>query len=308
MSQEAPLIAAIEAGGTKIVCGIARDPHQFLDVTRIPTTTPEETLESVSHWISRMKVAHGPLAAIGIGSFGPVDLDPGSEAYGSITTTPKPGWQNTELVSFFKNRFKVPVGFDTDVNAAVLGEYFWGAGQGMDPLVYITVGTGVGGGVLVHGRLLHGLMHPEIGHLVVPPPHNSLAVQREGFCPFHKHCVEGYVSGPALAHRWGVKADSLPPEHPAWEEMADTMAWALMNLTLTLCPRRIILGGGVMSQPHLIPLIRGKLRQHMNGYLAVPELGKGIEEFIVPPGLGARSGLIGSLALGKMALDARHSD
>lgn len=299
-----PLIAAIEAGGTKFVCGIGRGPHEILDTHRIETTTPEETLEGVSRWLSKAKAEHGHFEAIGVGSFGPVDLDPKSETYGYITTTPKPGWQHTDVINRLKNRFRVPVGFDTDVNAAVLGEYLWGAGQGIDPLVYITVGTGVGGGVLVNGGLLHGALHPEIGHLAVPPPVNSLAIQRECQCPFHKSCVEGYVCGPAIARRWGVRADMLPLEHPAWEEIADVMAHALMNLTLTLSPRRIILGGGVLEQPQLIPLIRGRLMHHLNGYLLIPQTGRDIDSYIVSPGLGARSGLLGSLALGRMALDA----
>ena len=302
-----PLIVAIEGGGTKFVCGIGTGPHDILETTRIDTTTPTETLENVSHWISKMKVAHGPIAAIGIGTFGPVDLNADSETYGFITSTPKPHWQQTDVVSFFKHRFKVPIGFDTDVNAAVLAEYLWGAGQGKDPLIYITVGTGVGGGVLVNGQLLHGLLHAEIGHLIVPEPVNSQAIQREGQCPFHKSCVEGYVCGPSIAKRWGVKADALPPNHPAWEEVADVMGYALMNLTLSLSPKRIILGGGVMQQPHLIPLIQGKLMQHMNGYLMVPELSHDIDKFVVTPGLGTRSGLLGSLALGRMALDAHSS-
>ena len=192
------------------------------------------------------------------------------------------------------------------VNAAVLAEFLWGAGQDTDPLVYITVGTGVGGGVLVNGQLLHGLLHPEIGHLLVPPPQNSGAIQKACHCPFHKSCVEGYVSGTALATRWGVKADALPPDHPAWEEVADVMAHALMNLTLSLCPKRIILGGGVMSQEHILPLIRGQLKRLNNGYLRVSELSRNIDDFIVAPGLGARSGLLGALALGKYELD-RHA-
>lgn len=306
MSALQPLIAAIEAGGTKIVCGIGRGPHEVLATQRIDTTTPDETLESVSRWFSKAKAEHGAFEAMGIGSFGPVDLNPQSETYGYITSTPKPGWQHTDLVTRLKNRFKVPVGFDTDVNAAVLAEYLWGAGQGIDPLIYITVGTGVGGGVLVNGQLLHGALHPEIGHLVVPPPANSLAVHRECQCPFHKSCVEGYVCGPAIAKRWGVRADTLPLDHPAWEEIADVMAHALMNLTLILSPKRIILGGGVMEQPQLIPLIRGRLISHLNNYLLIPQVGRDIDSFIVPPGLGARSGLLGAMALGRMALDQKQ--
>lgn len=297
-----PLIAAIEGGGTKFVCGLGRSPDEMLATHRVETTTPDETLDLVCDWLSQMKHQHGPFEAIGVGTFGPVDLDPQSETYGYITSTPKPGWQQTDVITPLKDRFKVPVGFDTDVNAAALAEFLWGAGQGMDPLIYITVGTGVGGGVWVNGQLLHGALHPEIGHLAVPPPLNSLAVNPDCQCPFHKSCVEGYVCGPAIAKRWGVRAEMLPVDHPAWEEIADVMAHALMNLTLTLSPKRIILGGGVMAQPQLIPRIRGKLISHLNGYLLIPQLQREIEQYIVPPGLGSHSGLLGSLALGRMAL------
>jgi fructokinase len=303
MSDQAPVIAAIEMGGTKIVCGIGTGPHDLRAMHRVETTTPAETLEGVSRWLAQMKLEHGPFAAIGIGSFGPLDLNPKSETYGFITTTPKPGWQHTDVVTFFKQRFNVPVGFDTDVNAAVLAEHLWGAGQGMDPLIYITVGTGVGGGVLVNGQLLHGALHPEIGHLMVPPPVNSPALQPACQCPFHQSCVEGYVSGPAIARRWGQRADTLASDHPAWTEIADIMGHALMNLCLTLSPRRIILGGGVMDQPQLIPLIRSRLIHHLNGYLLVPELGRDFDQFIVQPGLGNRSGVLGALALGRLTLD-----
>lgn len=305
MSDELPLIAAIEAGGTKFVCGIGTGPHDMRDVVRIPTTTPQDTLGAVTRYLSTAKSKHGPFSAIGVGSFGPIDLDPKSETFGYITSTPKPGWQFTKIVPMLSERYNVPVAWDTDVNAAAMAEFLWGAGQETDPLIYITVGTGVGGGVLINGQLLHGLLHPEIGHLLVPPPRNSTAIQQACHCPFHKSCVEGYVSGSALATRWGVKADALPPDHPAWEEVADVMAHALMNLTLSLCPKRIILGGGVMSQEHILPLIRGQLKKLNNNYLRVPELGRNLDEFIVPPGLGARSGLLGAMALGKYEL-IRH--
>lgn len=297
-----PLIAAIEAGGTKFVCAVGTGPNDLRDIVRIPTTTPEETLGEVCRYLATAKSKHGPFESIGVGSFGPVDLDPESETYGYITTTPKPGWQFVDVVPMLKTRYHVPVAFDTDVNAAVLGEYLWGAGKDMDPIVYITVGTGVGGGVLVHGQLLHGILHPEIGHLMVPPPTNSQAVQAICHCPFHKSCVEGYVSGTALAVRWGVRADALPDDHPAWEETADVMAHALANITLTLCPRRIILGGGVMEQPHILPLIRGKFAKVMNGYLRVPQMTRELDDFIVSPGLKGRSGILGALALGGYAL------
>ena len=226
MSEELPLIAAIEAGGTKFVCAIGTGPHDVRDVVRIPTTTPEETLASVTRYLSSAKSKHGPFSAIGIGSFGPIDLDKTSETYGYITSTPKPGWQFTNIVPKLQDRYHVPIAWDTDVNAAVLAEFLWGAGQNTDPLIYITVGTGVGGGVLINGQLLHGLLHPEIGHLLVPPPHNSTAIQQACHCPFHKSCVEGYVSGTALASRWGVKADALPPFDP--EELPPPKANASM--------------------------------------------------------------------------------
>lgn len=306
MSQDTkPLIAAIEAGGTKFVCAIGTGPDDLRDITRIATTTPDETLAEVCRWLSVAKSKHGAFQAIGVGSFGPVDVNPDSETYGYITTTPKPGWQYVDIVNMLKSRYHVPVAFDTDVNAAVLGEYLWGAGQGIDPLVYITVGTGVGGGVLIHGQLLHGLLHPEIGHVMVPPPTNSQAIQAICHCPFHKSCVEGYISGAALAVRWGVRADTLPDDHPAWEEVADTMAHLLANITLTLCPKRIILGGGVMEQPNILPLVRGKFAQVLNGYLRVPEITRELDHYICAPGLQGRSGILGALALGGYALQGR---
>ena len=307
MTRHAPLFAAIEAGGTKFVCGLGRGPDEVVATTRLPTTTPAETLAACAEWFETQRTEHGEFVALGIGSFGPLDLHPASPSYGRITTTPKPGWQQADLVGFFRDRLQVPVALDTDVNAAVLGEHLWGAGQGLDPLVYITVGTGVGVGVFIHGQLLHGLLHPEAGHLLVPPPVASQAPNPAGQCPFHDHCLEGYISGPALAKRWGAPADTLPPEHPAWPETARLMGQALMNLTLSLCPRRIILGGGVMSQPHLLPLIRSELQQQLHGYLAVPELGPNLEQFIVAPGLGTRSGLLGSLALAQRSLEDGRS-
>jgi fructokinase len=303
MSQDAPLLAAIEAGGTKFVCGIGRGPDEILASTRLPTTTPAETLAACAAWFETQRTEHGDFAALGIGSFGPLDLNPASASFGRITTTPKPGWQQTDLAGYFRNRLQVPVALDTDVNAAALGEHLWGAGQNLDPLVYITVGTGVGVGILIHGRLLHGLLHPEAGHLLVPPLADSLAPHPEGQCPFHDHCLEGYICGPALAKRWGAPADTLPPDHPAWQETARLMGQALMNLTLSLCPRRIILGGGVMSQPHLITQIRTELQRRLHGYLDVPELGPDLDSFVVAPGLGNLSGLLGSLALARQALN-----
>jgi fructokinase len=301
MSGEAPLIAAIEAGGTKFNCALGRGPGEILETVRIPTTEPKQTLEEVGRWLSLVKSRHGAFAAIGVGCFGPVDLDEKSQTYGYITTTPKPGWQNTDVLGGLKNRFQVPMAFDTDVNGAALGEYLWGAGQQKDPLVYVTIGTGVGGGVLVNGRLLHGLLHPEIGHMQVPPPKKSKAVMRRGQCPFHAHCVEGYVSGPAIAKRWGVRPERLPVDSPAWEEVGEVLAYLCMNLTLTLSPKRIILGGGVMEQEQVLSMVHGAFIKLMNGYIRQPEMNAKIGDYITRPMLGANAGLLGALALGRRA-------
>lgn len=302
-----PLIAAVEAGGTKFNCIVARSPTEVLESTRIPTTSPSETLTAVCRFLTTAKAKYGAFAGIGVGCFGPVDLNPTSKTYGFITSTPKPGWQNTEVVGLLRSKFKVPVGFDTDVNGAVLGEYLWGNGVNRDPLVYITIGTGVGGGVLINGRLQHGLLHPEIGHMHVPSPQRSAAVMPAGQCPFHKNCVEGFICGPAIAQRWGVRADRLPPDSPAWQEVAEVLAHLCVNLTFTLSPQRIILGGGVMDQPQLLPLVHGQFIQILNGYLRDPLLGARIDEYILPPGLGSEAGIMGALALGRMAANAHQS-
>ena len=297
-----PLIAAIEAGGTKFACAVGTGPGDLRDEIVIQTTDPRTTMHSVTRFLAGAKAKHGPFAAIGVGSFGPVDLDPSSKTYGFITTTPKHGWQHTDLVGPLRSQFKVPVGFDTDVNAAVFGEYLWGAGKGCDPLIYITVGTGIGGGVIVNGHLLHGLLHPEIGHLHVPAPTGSSAVNAECQCAFHKSCLEGYASGPAIMKRWGKRAENLPPTHEVWDEVSEVLAHGLANLILTLSPQRIILGGGVMHQSQLLALIRSKMLRILNGYLQSPEITRKTDQYIVAPALGDRAGLLGALALGQGAL------
>ena len=301
-AEQPPLIAAIEAGGTKFVCALGTGPDHILAETSIATTNPKDTMHAVLRFFSGAKAKHGAIAAIGVGTFGPVDLDPASHTFGYITTTPKHGWQHTDVVGPLKSQFKVPVGFDTDVNAAVFGEYMWGAGKGCDPLIYLTVGTGIGGGIIVNGHLLHGALHPEIGHLHVPPPAGKGAINSDCQCPFHKSCLEGFASGPSIMKRWGQRAESLSADHAAWDDVSEVIAHGLTNLILTLSPRRIILGGGVMHQAHLYPLIRSKVARDLNGYLQISEVTRGIDSFIVPPGLGDRSGLLGALALGQGAL------
>ena len=296
-----PLIAAIEAGGTKFNCAVGTGPDDLRLSARIPTTDPATTLREVLAFFQSATAQLGPFQAIGIGSFGPLDLSQSSPSYGSISTTPKPGWQNTDLLGPLRASFPAPIGIDTDVNAAALGEALWGAGQGCDPLIYITIGTGIGGGVRVSGQLLHGILHPEIGHLLIPLS-AATAPNPAGVCPFHGSCLEGLISGPAIAARWGAPAELLPPDHPCWAEFATFLGLGLANLILTLSPQRIILGGGVMHQQQLFPMIRAEVQHILNGYVQAKELMADIDSYVVPPGLGDNAGILGALALGVEAL------
>jgi fructokinase len=292
----------IEAGGTKFVCVVGTGPDDVRAEARVPTTTPAETLGEVLRFFRAEQAIHGPLHAIGIGSFGPVDLQPTSSRYGSITSTPKPGWAETDLIGPFRREFGVPVAFDTDVNAAALGEWRYGAAQGLDAVVYLTVGTGIGGGTLVGGRLLHGLVHPEMGHLRVP--HDLSADPFAGACPYHGDCLEGLASGPAMAARWGQPAHTLPADHPGWALEAHYLAMALHNVVCALSPQRIVIGGGVMEQPHLLPRVRHELGRLLNGYIQAPGVLDDMAHYVVAPALGRRSGVIGALALAEQALQA----
>ena len=294
------LLGAIEAGGTKVICAVGTGPADLRAITRIPTTTPTETLGRAIAWFTQQQATHGPLAAMGIGSFGPVDPRPQSPKFGCLLDTPKPHWSQVNLVGALKQAFPIPIGFDTDVNAAALGEYRWGWGQGLDSLIYLTVGTGIGGGAVVGGQLLHGLLHPEMGHLLLP--RNPLADPFAGCCPFHGACLEGLASGGAIAQRWGQPADALPPDHPAWALEADYLASALMNFTLMLSPQRILLGGGVMAQAGLFPQIRQRLQTQLQGYLDIPHLLDAHNGYVMPPKLGDRAGIGGAFALAQRAL------
>lgn len=289
------LYGAIEAGGTKWVCAVGSGPEDVRDLVRFPTTSPDETIAQAlaffRHWPD--------VAAIGIGSFGPVDLHPDSPTYGSITTTPKPGWTNAQIAGVFSRGLNVPIGFDTDVNTAALGEYRWGAAQGLDSAVYITIGTGIGGGVVIGGKLVHGLLHPEIGHMLLP--HDRVHDPYAGACPYHGDCLEGLAAGPALAGRWGQRGETLPADHPAWPLEAHYLALMCANLTLTISPQRIILGGGVMHQPQMFPLVRAETQRALNKYVRMPQIETAIDTYIVPPGLGDRAGVLGALALAALA-------
>lgn len=289
------VLGAIEAGGTKFVCGIGNEHGEVLERASFPTTTPAETMENVIAFFEGKGIE-----ALGVGSFGPIDPIEGSDTYGYITTTPKPHWGNYNLIGKLKEHFDVPMGFDTDVNGAALGESIWGAAKGLENCLYITIGTGIGAGALVGGKLIHGLSHPEMGHILVRRhPEDTY----EGTCPYHGDCLEGLAAGPALEKRWKVKGYELSVDHPAWEMEAYYLAQALMSYVLILSPQKIIMGGGVMKQDQLFPLIRTKLQELLNGYVQHSSLTTDIEQYIVSPGLGDNAGLCGALALAKEKLN-----
>ncbi len=285
----------IEAGGTKFVCAVASAPEEVVATARFPTTTPSESFARALAFFREQDV---PLAAIGIASFGPVDPNPSSDTFGYITSTPKPGWKDTAFARHFGRELDLPVGFDTDVNGAALGEVRWGAAQGLDTVLYLTVGTGIGGGGLVNGQRMHGLVHPEMGHLMLPRAKGDAF---EGHCPYHGSCLEGMATGPAIEARWGVPAPELPPEHDAWTFESHYLAMALVNYIVTLSPQRIVMGGGVMDQRHLFPRIRRRVQDTLNGYVQHSAILDAIDAYIVPPALGSRAGVLGAIAL---AMDA----
>lgn len=289
------LVGGIEAGGTKFVCAVGTGPGDIRAETRFPTTTPAETIGRAIDFFRQASAKHGQPAAIGIAAFGPLDPNPASPTFGYLTTTPKPGWANTDLAGEIREAIGVPVGFDTDVNVAALGEGRWGAAQGLANFIYLTIGTGIGGGAMVNGQLVHGLIHPEMGHMSLP--HDWQADPYKGHCPYHGDCLEGMAAGPAIGERWGRPATELAPDHPAWELEAHYLALALRTLVCVLSPERIIMGGGVMEQPQLFPLVRNKVQVYLNGYVRSPAVEDQIDHYIVPPGLGNRSGVLGAFAL-----------
>jgi fructokinase len=293
------LWGGIEAGGTKFVCAVATGPDDIQAESRFPTTTPAETIERAVAFFRQHQRGQG-LAAIGIASFGPVDPNPDSPTFGYITTTPKPDWAHTDLAGAIRKGLSVPVGFDTDVNGAALAEYRWGAAAGLDTFVYLTIGTGIGGGCVANGRLIHGLLHPEMGHIRIP--HDRERDPFPGACPFHGDCLEGLAAGPAIEARWGKRAETLPADHPAWPLEADYLALGLVNIICCVFPQRIILGGGVMEQAHLFPLVRNRVQELLNGYLKTPLILDRIDEYIVRPGLGNRAGVLGAIALAQQAI------
>jgi fructokinase len=297
-----PLWGGIEAGGTKFVCAVGTGPEDVRAEARFPTTAPEETIGRAIEFLRRE--GGDALAAVGIGSFGPVDPNPASPTFGYITTTPKPGWAHTDLAGAVRRALGVPVGFDTDVNAAALGEHRWGAAQGLDTFVYLTVGTGIGGGGMANGRLMHGLVHPEMGHIRIP--HDWAKDPYPGCCPYHGDCFEGLASGPAIEGRWHARGETLPADHPAWPLEAEYLALGLASLICTLSPQRLVVGGGIMQQAHLFPLVRRRVQELLGGYLQAPAILEHIETYIVPPALGGRAGVLGAIALAQQASEGLH--
>lgn len=288
------LIGALEAGGTKMVCAIGNEKGEIRERISIPTETPEITMAAVTQWFGERQIE-----ALGIGCFGPVDVDRKSPTYGFITTTPKLAWQNTDIVGCCRKALKtpdgkeIPVGFDTDVNASCLGEAVWGSTRDVDSSMYITVGTGVGAGIMIENRLVHGMMHPEAGHVLLCRDEND---HYAGRCPYHRHCLEGLASGPAIEERWGEKAYLLNDRAEVWELEAFYLAQAIVDFIMVLSPQRIVLGGGVMHQEQLYPLIRKKTAELLNGYIQVPEL-QDLEHYIVPPALEDNQGIMGCIRL-----------
>ena len=285
------LIGGIEAGGTKMVCAVGDENGVVKDRVSFPTRQPKEMIGYYKNW---------DIKALGIGCFGPLDLDKKSATYGYITKTPKAGWENCDIVGAFKEALGVPVGFDTDVNGAVLGEVTWGAAKGMDSAIYITIGTGVGVGVYANGGLLHGLIHPEGGHMLLAKhPKDTY----KGKCPFHENCVEGLASGPAIEARWGKKGIELAGRDEVWELEAYYIAQAVTNYILAYSPQKVILWGGVMHQEQLFGMVRKEVQRLLNGYVAHETITTDkIADYIVPPALGEDPGIMGAIKLGMDAL------
>lgn len=312
-SMHPSIIGAIEAGGTKFVCAVGTGPgNEILERIQFPSgDDPARLMREVVQWFAAQQDKHGTLAALGLASFGPVDLDEKSPTYGFITTTPKPGWQHADVLGPLRRAFPgIPAGFDTDVNGAALGEARWGAAGGLEDFIYVTAGTGIGGGGMARGNLLHGLVHPEMGHMGLPRIDGD---NFEGCCPFHGRCWEGLCSGTAIAKRAGMPAEEMPPDHPAWDISIRYMAHALVNLTCVLSPRRIILGGSVrkagrLGEEAFFHKLRASFREILANYIENPAVdGHGIENYIVPPALGDDAGVCGAIALGQAALSQAPS-
>jgi fructokinase len=277
------LYGGVETGGTWCVCGLGSGPDHIVAEEQFATSDPDSTLARIIEFFRR----HPGAAAIGIGSFGPVDLDPGSPTWGYVTTTPKPGWQHVAVATVVREQLGLPVVFDTDVAAAALAEHRWGAGRDVSGLCYLTIGTGIGGSLVLDGRPWHGLVHPEVGHLRVP--HDRGRDPFDGSCPVHGDCWEGLAAGPAIAKRWATAPEDLPDDHPGWALEAEYLALGILTIVMIASPQRVIIGGGVMDGAALLAPIGSRLRELIAGYVAMPSL--------VAPALGDRAGVLGAIAL-----------
>jgi fructokinase len=291
MTGVSAIYGGVETGGTWCVCALGTGPTDIRAEETFRTGEPAETLDRIIAFFA----GHPRPRAIGVGAFGPLDLNEDSPTWGHVTTTPKPGWAHTAVASVIRDRLGVPVRFDTDVNAAALGEHRWGAGRGVSSLCYLTVGTGIGAGIIIDGRPLHGLIHPEPGHLRVP--HDRCRDPFDGTCPVHGDCWEGLAAGGAIAARWGTAPPELDDDHPAWPLEAEYLALGILSIVTVVSPQRVIVGGGVMERPGLLPAVRDRLRALVAGYLETPLLGDRVDEYLVAPGLGDRAGVLGAIAL-----------
>ena len=280
----AELYGGVETGGTWCVCALGAGPEEIEDRVQFPTTSPSETLERVVEFFADRRRP----VAIGIGAFGPVVVDRASPAWGQVSTTPKPGWQHTAVATVIEERLGVAVGFDTDVGAAALGEQRWGAGRGLASVCYLTIGTGLGAGLVIEGHPWHGLIHPEVGHLRIPHDHKRDPFA--GSCPFHGDCWEGLASGEAVAQRWSIRPEEIGDDHPAWALEAEYVALGILSIVSVVSPHRVIVGGGVAERPGLLEMIRDRLRELNGGYLDTPLLGGGIDTYVVSPELGDDAG------------------
>lgn len=279
------LVGAIEAGGTKFVCAIGNESNEIIERVSFPTTTPEETLAHVFEFFDQYE-----LASIGIGSFGPIDINEKSETYGYVLSTPKLAWKDFDFLGAMRERYDIPMGWTTDVNAAALGESEKGAAAGLNNVMYITIGTGVGAGAIVNGQLLEGIGHPEMGHLLVKPHQDD---HYDGFCPYHGNCLEGMAAGPSINGRLDMAGKDVDPDHQVWDFMANYIGQALVAYTVILRPERIILGGGVMHAPKMLDKVKEAFDALLGNYVDVPEL----DSYLVKPGLGDNAGITGAILL-----------
>ena len=294
--------AGIEAGGTKFICAVGDSSGHILEKVKIPTVLPRETMSEVVKFFQGAITSEHKLLAIGIATFGPLYLDPTSPYFGYVDAEQKAGWGHFDLVGSVKQAFRnVPIGFDTDVNGAALGEGRWGAGIGFDTFAYWTIGTGIGAGFVSRGKIMHGLIHPEAGHMSVPQ--DKTQDPFPGVCPYHGNCLEGLASGPAMKERWHIEsAMYLPNEHPAWDLEAEYLGHAMANCILNISPQRIIIGGGVMQRQELFVKVRANTQRLLNGFIKHRSITEDIDKYIVPPALGGEAGVRGALTIAEKAL------